>query len=381
MGAGASIEDISEDLKNHLLKKDEIDAYLLTFFRFEDHADTNGQITFGKLSTLLKDKYDVFLTHDWGAPGTNDANHVRVIDICQRLEKKYIKCWLDHELMENNIHETMIEGIDASNAVVVFITPRYIEKVGGTYEGDNCKLEFKYAARVKTSAKMLGVVMEDSVRSPQCWKGPVGFILGGDIYVDFVSEEDLAMEKQIEELLSRIMSKLGGTTIRKALESMAQRITKGENMMMLSPSPSQTQSQPFVSPHSPPPKQSQAILAASRLEEMEEYRDVFGIAEFLEDGYTLQEVYLSGFFPLKEFIDSYCTIPQLLDMGVELSELKAAGCSAKQLLDSGIDKSMLKKLGYLKTEYNTVEEMKAKLNVAQLLKFGFTYIYICIRKH
>ena len=38
------------------------------------------------------------------------------------------------------------------------------------------------------------------------------------------------------------------------------------------------------------------MLEASRLEEMEEFRDVFGIAEFVEDGYTLQEVYLSGFF-------------------------------------------------------------------------------------
>ena len=207
MGASASIEDVPDDIIHYLLKKSEIDSYLLTFFQYEDHADANGQITFGTLLSLLKLKYDVFLTHDWGAPGTNNANHLRVIDIFKQLEKKHIKCWLDHERMENNVHETMIEGIDASNAVVVFITPRYIEKVGGTNKGDNCKLEFKYAARVKTSAKMLGVVMDGTVRNPQGWKGPVGFILGGDIYVDCVSEDESAMVTQTEDLSSRIVSK------------------------------------------------------------------------------------------------------------------------------------------------------------------------------
>ena len=227
MGAAASCV-VPDKLKNHSLSKNEIDSYLLTFFNFEDHADANGTITYGAILSLLMTKYDVFLTHDWGAEGKNNANHLCVMNVCERLEKKHIKSWLDHVRMENNVHETMIEGIDASSVVVVFITPRYIDKVGGTNAGDNCKFEFNYASRMKTATKMLGVIMDGSIRNPRTWKGPVGFILGGDIYVDCVAEEEESMTAQIEELYSRIVSKLGGTSIRKALEAMAKKILGGE---------------------------------------------------------------------------------------------------------------------------------------------------------
>ena len=140
---------------DHRLSADDIDSYLHNFFTFDKHADSNGTITYRQLESVFTNKYDVFLTHDWGEDAPNYTNHLRVIGICERLQKKGIKCWLDHVRMESNVHETMIEGIDASNVVVAFITQRYIDKVGGNYEGDNCKLEFKYAARKKTSAKML----------------------------------------------------------------------------------------------------------------------------------------------------------------------------------------------------------------------------------
>ena len=38
---------------------------------------------------------------------------------------------------------------------------------------DNCRKEFMYAARKKTSRKMLAVPMEPSVLNPNAWDGPV----------------------------------------------------------------------------------------------------------------------------------------------------------------------------------------------------------------
>ena len=45
--------------------------------------------------------------------------------------------------------DQMCRGIDNAKVVLVFITKRYCDKVGGDNEGDNCKLEFNYAVRRK----------------------------------------------------------------------------------------------------------------------------------------------------------------------------------------------------------------------------------------
>ena len=43
----------------------------------------------------------------------------------------------------------MCSGIDGATVVIVFITKRYCDKVGGTSgQEDNCKLEFNYARRL-----------------------------------------------------------------------------------------------------------------------------------------------------------------------------------------------------------------------------------------
>lgn len=49
----------------------------------------------------------------------------------------------------------MCEGIDNSKCVVVFITQRYMAKVTGPDQSDNCQKEFKYATLKKSSALMV----------------------------------------------------------------------------------------------------------------------------------------------------------------------------------------------------------------------------------
>ena len=113
-------------------------------------------ITVSELQQVVHSKYDVFLTHDWGE---DRENHYRVAAINEELKRRGLITWFDDERMEGNIHGKMTSGIDSSACVVVFITQRYIRKVGGTNEGDNCKLEFGYASNRKTAVKMLPVVM------------------------------------------------------------------------------------------------------------------------------------------------------------------------------------------------------------------------------
>ena len=67
------------------------------------------------------------LTHDWGVDGTN---HARVREVNNILTRMGVRTWFDEEMLERNIKEEMTKGIDMSTWVVVFITKRYIEKIG-----------------------------------------------------------------------------------------------------------------------------------------------------------------------------------------------------------------------------------------------------------
>ena len=57
----------------------------------------------------------------------------------------------------------MCQGIDDSCLVIIFITKRYIDKVAGGNDQDNCKKEFNYAKQKRGAGRMLTVVME-----PRC---------------------------------------------------------------------------------------------------------------------------------------------------------------------------------------------------------------------
>jgi hypothetical protein len=52
--------------------------------------------------------------------------------------------WFDDEKLEGHIVKEMAAGINSSVTCVCFITKRYIDKVNGDDNTDNCQLEFQY---------------------------------------------------------------------------------------------------------------------------------------------------------------------------------------------------------------------------------------------
>ena len=141
------------------------------------------------LSSVMK--YRAFLTHNWGTMQDDGSFnvHERVLRIAEALQAQGYPVWIDAERMTGAIVKQMCDGIDDSEVVIVFITAEYIRKVGGNNAGDNCLLEFNYAMRRKTKAKMLAVVLETHCRNANNWTGPVGICLGGELYVDFCSDD------------------------------------------------------------------------------------------------------------------------------------------------------------------------------------------------
>lgn len=144
----------------------------------------------------------VMATHAWGKDG---ENHKRVVGICADLIELGAKVWIDEHRMYGNIPKQMVDGIDNSHVVVVFITKDYMEKVNLEGE-DNCKLEFTYAMQQKGAKNLIPVVMEPGMLDTSKWKGLLSMYLGQTLYVD-MSTDELAkqnMGKLVDEIKKRM---------------------------------------------------------------------------------------------------------------------------------------------------------------------------------
>ena len=155
-------------------------------------------------------KTDVFLTHDWGKDELGRSNHDRVAVVNEALKELGYKTWFDSDRMTGDILNQMATGIDNTKVILVFVTQRYAQKVGGSNEKDNCKLEFQYAARVKGKALMIPIIMEDRMKRPGEWIGPIGLILGGELAVRMSYEfsDSEKFKAGIAELKDEIDSRL-----------------------------------------------------------------------------------------------------------------------------------------------------------------------------
>lgn len=253
MGASASI---SAAMKSKRLSKEQIAASataspILNFFNFNDYADDKGTIALEEIMHIFSQKTDVFLTHDWGV---NQFNHKRVAKVNKALQSRGITTWFDDEQMEGDIKSKMTSGIDQSRVVVTFITSRYMRKVAGTNAEDNCRLEFGYACRRKTGARMLPVVMEPEMRDTSQWEGQVGLVLGGSLYVDLCDEE--GFDAKIDDIVNRV-SKIMGPPLKKIIESInwgELHLDTNAISMGASATPQKTAAAaaPVASPSSPP---------------------------------------------------------------------------------------------------------------------------------
>lgn len=205
MGTAASVDGEYNDGMNEEQMREYMEqAGDEAYFDEDDFgklANDEGKITKETLMQLTS-KTDCFLTHDWGEDEQGRNNHERVTRVNAALKQNGLVPWFDSERMNGNIMAQMCGGIDNASCIVVFITERYVQKVGGDNAADNCKKEFNYAERRKTGAKMIAVVMEPRMRDPTKWNGPVGMVLGGNLYIDLA--DDHAFDDGVNKLIAAI---------------------------------------------------------------------------------------------------------------------------------------------------------------------------------
>ena len=114
--------------------------------------------------------------------------------------------WFDEERMSGETRQKMVEGIENSDVIVVFVTEAYRDKINSSNSRDNCLFEFKHAFEQKGPAVMIPVVMEPGMRNPRDWTGVLGAALSGHLYIDFSSafSDDAIFDAKVKELVSSI---------------------------------------------------------------------------------------------------------------------------------------------------------------------------------
>eukprot|EP00045_Choanoeca_perplexa_P015696 m.200876 g.200876 ORF g.200876 m.200876 type:complete len:369 (+) comp17056_c0_seq12:144-1250(+) len=154
-------------------------------------------------------KHPAFMTHDWGA---GNVNHERVVELAKNLQRCGLPVWIDEQEMTGDIATKMCKGIQDSDTVVVCLTERYMKKVNGDNDKDNCKLEFDYAASHHGKSKLIPVVMEKAVCDTHAWTDSIGMYLNGTVYVKMWDEDDVEIggdgfRHLVKEIRSRAPSR------------------------------------------------------------------------------------------------------------------------------------------------------------------------------
>lgn len=111
---------------------------------------------------------------------------------------KDIKVFLDRDSMTGDTKKTMAMGIKMTKVVLVFITQGYIDRVEAAWE-NNCKYEWEAACNL--NKRLYPVVMDPKLRNPSSWGALLSAKLGGVIYADFATDEniDICVETILKE--------------------------------------------------------------------------------------------------------------------------------------------------------------------------------------
>ena len=114
--------------------------------------------------------------------------------------------WFDEERMSGETRQKMVDGIENSDVIVMFITEAYRDKVNQGDGRDNCLFEFKYAFEQKGPKVMIPVVMEPGMGNARDWTELLGAALSTHLYIDFSSAftDNAIFDAKVKELVSSI---------------------------------------------------------------------------------------------------------------------------------------------------------------------------------
>ena len=139
------------------------------------------------ISLSINQEYDVMLSYQWGSQAF-------VKGIKSFLEINGLRVWMDVKEMYGNINIRMINAINHSKIMVLFITKKY-------EDSHNCQKEFNYADQEKK--KIIPVKLE--AYKP---KSELSIIIANKIYHNLFDKNEKELEEGKEKLLWDIKQQL-----------------------------------------------------------------------------------------------------------------------------------------------------------------------------
>ncbi len=149
-------------------------------------------------------KTHVFLSHDWGI---NGDNHRRVMQVSKALNSRGLLTWIDEErstLME------ILDGIDHTECLLVFITENYVKKLD---DENFVAMDFNYGFNKFGADQTIIVVLEEAMRNQDKWGKKLRFLLGSYLYFDLSGISDaspITVNIAMDTLYHLIIQKIAG---------------------------------------------------------------------------------------------------------------------------------------------------------------------------
>jgi len=144
-------------------------------------------------------QYDVYISHTWGKDDAGRDNHARAKHLNASLRSLGFTTWFDDEQMQGNIHSEMARGIEGSVVILICVTQHYMKMVADNADS-NCKFEFGYAMRKRTTLNMMPIVMEESMANTSMWRGSLGMTLGRHQCRKLTTDDDVDFNDVVKDI-------------------------------------------------------------------------------------------------------------------------------------------------------------------------------------
>lgn len=177
---------------------------------YNAYQESDGCITVASLGRIVESKFDVFLAHNWGNE-LGVTNHERVQRINRVLVAEGLRTWFDEKKLEGDVNSQIMQAVDYSRCVLIFVTKRFMEAVNGkssvVQEADSYyKLQFSYCRKLPHN-RIIAVVMEKRMCNKEKWEGDFGEVMRQCLVVDVSSES--FFDTRMNHLITRITHEIG----------------------------------------------------------------------------------------------------------------------------------------------------------------------------
>ena len=120
--------------------------------------------------------------------------HKTVVEFARQLKERDVKVWLDDDNIRGYIAKDIVQGLQASKKIIVFLTRRCLHRVDNP--DTNALKEFA-SAMWRGVKNVIVVVLDKRVLTPKTWVGTVvEYHLGRPKLFDFSTPEAVEANKK-----------------------------------------------------------------------------------------------------------------------------------------------------------------------------------------